>query len=87
MSTFDLGTSKKRWCFPMQQRDLKAGEPNLAFIIGGIMLNLLFFFDVYTFFEKEAIAAKLLAAGSSILLLALLIPFWIQVFKTFKQVH
>jgi len=65
----------------MQQNNLNTGDPNTGFFIGGTILTLMFLFGIYTFFEQTAIAAKLLAAGGSILLLALLIPFWIKVFK------
>lgn len=69
----------------MQQSKLNESNPNIAFFIGGAIINFIFFFGIYTFFEKTAITAKLLAAGGSILSLVILIPFWITVFKIIKQ--
>lgn len=69
----------------MQQHNVNTGDRNKGFFIGGTILTIFFFRGIYTFFEETAIAAKSLAAGGSILLLVLLIPFWIQVCKTLKQ--
>lgn len=69
----------------MQQNNLNAGNSNIGFFIGGTILTFIFLFGIYTFFEKTVIAAKLLAAGGSILSLVLLVPFWIAVFKILKS--
>lgn len=58
---------------------------NTAVFIGGIIFSFLGVFNIYIFFESTTIAAKLFSAGSFVLLLFLLIPFWIQLFKSFRQ--
>ncbi|WP_068674740.1 hypothetical protein [Oceanobacillus sp. Castelsardo] len=65
----------------MQQNNSNTSNPNIGFFVGGTILTLMFLYGIYTFFEQTAIAAKLLAAGGSILLLVLLIPFWKKAFK------
>lgn len=54
---------------------------NTALFIGGIIISFLGVFNIYIFFESADTTARLLSAGAFVLLLTLLIPFWIQVFK------
>ncbi|RSL35242.1 hypothetical protein D7Z54_01345 [Salibacterium salarium] len=69
----------------MQQDSLNSGNKQIGLIIALIMLSCILIFDVYLFFENTAIVAKLLATGSFILLMFLLIPFYIQAFKNVKK--
>ncbi len=54
-------------------------------IIAALLLSCMLMFSLNTFFVKTTIAAKILAAGGFILLLFLVIPGWLQIFKLIKQ--
>ncbi len=54
-------------------------------IIGLIILSCMTILNVNIIFTKEAMIAKLLAGGSLILLLILVIPSCVQIFKYIKQ--
>lgn len=69
----------------MQQDNLKSNNLNLALVIGTVMFSCFLIFDVYIFFEKTVLANKLLAAGAIPLILFLLVPGWMQIFKAIKQ--
>ena len=69
----------------MQQDSCNPANKNIGLIIATIIISCFLIWDVFIFIEKEAITAKLLAAGSFILLLYLFILFWIQMFKNMKQ--
>lgn len=69
----------------MQRDNLGSGNKKAGQMIAGLMLSWFLLFDVYLFFTKTSVAAKLLAGGSFILLLLLVIPFWIKIFKNLKQ--
>lgn len=69
----------------MQQSDLISSNKKMSFIVAGILLSCVLIFDVYEFFAKTSIVAKLLVTGSFILLLFLLIPLIIHIFKDTKM--
>lgn len=69
----------------MQQGSLNSGNRQVSLTISSIIISCILIFDVYLFFEKTAIAAKLLATGSFILLLYLLVLFNVQMFKNTKE--
>lgn len=69
----------------MQKVSLDSSKRKTGQIIAGLVLSCFLIFDVYLFFTETAIAAKFLAGGSFVLLLILVIPFWIKIFKNFKQ--
>lgn len=51
----------------------KSDESHIRLYFSRIILAVVMLFSIYTFFEKEPIAAKLLSFGGFILLLILLI--------------
>lgn len=61
------------------------GNNNIMLNISRTILAIVLIFSIYTFFDKEPITAKLLAAGGSILLLFLLIMSFTSAVKSKKQ--
>lgn len=57
----------------MEQKHSNKSNRKTLLGIGNILFILLIVFDVYLFFTKTAMVAKLLAAGSFVLLIALLV--------------
>ena len=57
----------------MEQKRSNNSNVKALLVIGNILFVLLIVFDIYLFFTKTAMVAKLLAAGSFVLLLALLV--------------
>lgn len=54
---------------------------NMPAFMGGLILSMIWIFNIYIFFESTEPTGRLLSAGAFVLLLTLLIPFWIQVVK------
>lgn len=69
----------------MQQKIMNLSNKIKSQVIASIMLSAFLIWDVFIFFNKTTITSKLLAAGSFIILLSLLILFWNQTLKNIKQ--
>lgn len=69
----------------MRNNNFRSGNKKAGIMIAGIMLYAVLILDVFYFFTKTEVPAKLFAAGSFVLLLFLLVPFTIQMFKSIKQ--
>lgn len=65
----------------MEQKPLNNSNRRTLLVIGNILFILLIVFDIYLFFTKTTMVAKLLAAGSFVLLIAL---FVLSLRKTIK---
>lgn len=54
-------------------------------IVANLMLSIFLIWNVIVFFNKTTLVPKLLAAGSFIIFLSLLILFWNQTLKNIKH--
>ncbi len=71
----------------MQTDNLRLNSISRSFVICFIMLLSLLILDVYIFPEKSVLSEMLITGLACILTILLIVPSWVQVFKSIKQSH